>query len=317
MTRTAATVHARDAFGNAAAHSKTDQERGTPAGENAPPRRRPEQHRPRPLLHALSGTVFGTELLIFTLKPENAHARHLHLRSVLAVVQRWREAILSKCNGLPAPVRELLSGHACDGSPLDRPHLAFLPLACAGHPRAADRLRGMALALPAGTASGDRCAAQRAIAEVRRLVLGPLGVWAVRPATAGAPSAALRPETWTAWPRGATQWSTVTPFVFDRHPKAKQGAQHRREVAALVTRACTTIGLPPPREVIVTQASLHAGVPPSSQFPRPRRKDGSERRHAHATLVFDAPVRGPIVIGAGRYRGYGVCRPLDIGGVGA
>lgn len=36
-----------------------------------------------------------------------------------------------------------------------------------------------------------------------------------------------------------------------------------------------------------------------------------ERRHAHAILVFDRPVRGPILLGAGRYRGYGLCRPLS------
>jgi hypothetical protein len=41
------------------------------------------------------------------------------------------------------------------------------------------------------------------------------------------------------------------------------------------------------------------------------RKDGSERRHTHAILVFDEPVRGPVLIGAGRYRGYGFCRPLE------
>jgi len=30
----------------------------------------------------------------------------------------------------------------------------------------------------------------------------------------------------------------------------------------------------------------------------------------HAILVFDEPARGPVLIGAGRYRGYGMCRPL-------
>ena len=31
---------------------------------------------------------------------------------------------------------------------------------------------------------------------------------------------------------------------------------------------------------------------------------------AHAILVFDEPMRGPVLIGAGRFRGYGVCRAL-------
>ena len=71
------------------------------------------------------------------------------------------------------------------------------------------------------------------------------------------------------------------------------------------------LGLPAPRKVNFTQVSAHLGIPPSFGFPRLRRKDGSERRHTHAILVFDEPVCGPIVIGAGRYRGYGFCRPLN------
>ena len=47
-------------------------------------------------------------------------------------------------------------------------------------------------------------------------------------------------------------------------------------------------------------------------FPRLNRKDGSDRRHTHAILVFEEPVRGPILIGAGRYRGYGLCRALEM-----
>ena len=30
----------------------------------------------------------------------------------------------------------------------------------------------------------------------------------------------------------------------------------------------------------------------------------------HAILIFSEPVVGPVLLGAGRYRGYGLCRPL-------
>ncbi len=78
---------------------------------------------------------------------------------------------------------------------------------------------------------------------------------------------------------------------------------------SLVARACGA-RVPRPREIIVTSVSAHLGVPPALEFPRLRRKDGGERRHAHAILVFDEPVEGPVLIGAGRYRGYGVCRAI-------
>jgi len=79
----------------------------------------------------------------------------------------------------------------------------------------------------------------------------------------------------------------------------------------MISAACESIGLPKPREVIVTAVSAHLGVPPAFAFPRLCRKDGSERRHAHAILVFDVPVCGPMLLGAGRYRGYGLCRPME------
>jgi CRISPR-associated protein Csb2 len=62
--------------------------------------------------------------------------------------------------------------------------------------------------------------------------------------------------------------------------------------------------------VIVTQVSAHLGVPPARSFPSLRRKDGGPRLHTHAILIFDQPICGPLMIGAGRYRGYGVCRPM-------
>jgi CRISPR-associated protein Csb2 len=121
----------------------------------------------------------------------------------------------------------------------------------------------------------------------------------------------LRSEVWTARPDGATHWSTVTPLALDRHPKQKGRAAYQREVAGIVAEACAAIGLPYPREVVVTPVSAHLGAPPAHAFPQLERKDGSRRRHTHVIVVFDQPVGGPVLIGAGRYRGYGVCRPME------
>jgi CRISPR-associated protein Csb2 len=79
----------------------------------------------------------------------------------------------------------------------------------------------------------------------------------------------------------------------------------------MIRECCSRIGLPPPCEVVVTAVSAHLGAPPAHEFPRLRRKAGSQRRHSHAILIFDEPVCGPMLLGAGRYRGYGVCRPTD------
>jgi len=96
----------------------------------------------------------------------------------------------------------------------------------------------------------------------------------------------------------------------DRHPKARDPAEYQRQVAEIIATGCGAIGLPWPREVIVTHVAVHPGVPPAHVFSRLKRKDGSDRCHAHAMLVFNEPVVGPMLIGAGRYRGYGVCRAV-------
>jgi len=49
---------------------------------------------------------------------------------------------------------------------------------------------------------------------------------------------------------------------------------------------------------------------------KPRREyaDGathSTAAHTHAILVFDQPVCGPVLIGAGRFRANAVCRAMD------
>lgn len=259
---------------------------------------------------AARGTVFSPNAAVLTLAHETGPYRHLDLACVLAVTQLWREAVISQSNDLPIELRELLSGHARDGRPLELPHLAFLPLAFVGQPHADGHLLGWALALPTGLTPANRRLALAAIGQVRRLTLGRLGTWTVAPQSLARPPSTLRMETWTAGPEGAARWSTVSPVVLDRHPKSKERASYEREVVATIAASCARIGLPEPRHVIVTPIAAHMGVPPAHAFPRLRRKDNSERRHTHVILDFGQRVRGPIVLGAGRYRGYGFLRPL-------
>jgi len=262
--------------------------------------------RRRVLDHASSvpGTLFSPRLVHLRLAVGSGARPWLPLTSVLEVAQRLREAILSHCCDLPHRVQATLSGHDPDGGPLQIPHLAVLPLDLLGNPHPDGRLAGLALAFPAAISEGHRRLALRAARRVRRLVLGRLGVWNVLPAPA------RDEQAWTAHPQGAVHWSTVTPLVYDVHPKAPGEAASQREVAAMIARACRHVGLPAPREVIVTRVSAHLGAPPAHAFPRLRRKNGSQRQHTHVILAFDRPVRGPLLLGAGRYRGYGLLRPL-------
>jgi CRISPR-associated protein Csb2 len=259
------------------------------------------------------GSVFAPHFLTLRLEHEQSPYRHLDLACVLALSTRWRDALLSHSNDLQQSAKSLVAGHDSAGGPLQDAHLAFVPLAFVGHEHAQGHLLGAGVALPRATIREDRRAVMLAVSRVRTLKLGRLGVWRIEAMTAARPAWNLRPGTWTAAPTGATQWSTVTPIAFDHHPKSKAKAAYLDEVAAMIALGCTRIGLPEPREVVVTPVSAHLGVPPAHEFPRLHRKDGSQRRHTHAIITFDQPVCGPILLGAGRYRGYGLCRPLTAG----
>lgn len=260
---------------------------------------------------AICGTVFSPHLVVFTLERLEGPYRHLDLACTLALTERWREALASHANDLSAEAQQIISGHAPDRKPLEKPHLVFLPLGVVGHEHADGHLMGAALALPDAIPASLRQEVLRAAASVGELVLGRLGRWALEPVNMSRPPMTLRADIWTAHPAGATHWATVTPVAFDQHPKARNKAAYQTEAAELITGACERIGLPRPREVIITPVSAHLGAPPAHTFPRLRRKDGTERRHTQAILVFAEPVRGPVLLGAGRYRGYGFCRPMN------
>ncbi len=264
---------------------------------------------------AAGGTIFDPNVIVLALEREDGPYRFLDLSGMLGITERWREALISQSNDLPEPVRRLVSGHDPSGAPLEAPHVAMLPLAFVGHPHADGRLLGMGLALPSGVSSDERRGVLRALGRVGRLALGQRGVWRLQSPISSQQPWNLRAEAWTAHRSGATHWSTITPVVFDRHPKKGDRVAYQREVAAMIARACVRIGLPEPRDVIVTSVSAHVGVPAAHAFPRLRRKDGGERQHTHAILIFEPPVRGPILVGAGRYRGYGFCRPMYDQGV--
>jgi CRISPR-associated protein Csb2 len=94
----------------------------------------------------------------------------------------------------------------------------------------------------------------------------------------------------------------------DRYPKKDP---YGEEAVAIIRAACQRIGLPIPTAVTVTAVSRLLAVPVASEFPV-RALPGKPRRlHVHVQLEFQEAVVGPILLGAGRYYGYGLFRPLE------
>ena len=255
-------------------------------------------------------SCFDHRFELFRLEPDDSRFRYLDIVTTLGLTSMLHKGLLSTVTG---PIPESISGHRADGSPTDRVHVTLFSIPFVGSRYSDGHLMGVGIALPQGVSRHDERQLGEGLRRLREngLRMGNLGKWKLLDnPQSPPPGAMLRQETWTGWERGCSEWGTVTPFVFDKHPKAKETGEYLGEAAELVKDACERMGLPRPVEAVVRAVSSHAGVPHSRSFPRMKRKDGSERRHVHVTLRFDRPVVGPILIGAGRYRGYGLMMPM-------
>jgi CRISPR-associated protein Csb2 len=266
---------------------------------------------------AAPGSVFGKDWIVF----EDAGGDAPALEALPIVAKVLRDALMAHTGD---PVPELVSGHASNGSPSRDPHLAIVPLADIGWRHSAGRLMGIALVLPRAfedqlRTSPERRTTFQAIAqfstsengEAGALRLGAQGVWLLR-RVPQPEAASLRPARYC---RDASRWATVTPFVFDRFPKDKEG----QDAAGIIAQACLNIGLPAPVEIELHKhsaargspsAQRHGGEPASAGYRLPRGSALAHRPLRHLILTFEQPVRGPLILGAGRFQGLGICLPL-------
>ncbi len=288
-------------------------------------------------------TDFDSDLLILT----QEDGPRLPLASTLAVTQALRGAVMSHSAVQPPP--SWVSGHLEDGQPLrdGQQHLAFIALPFVGHEHADGHLLGVGLVFPRSVPRPERgrVLGRFLVSETGQprdveLTLGRLGVWTVRKRDWMKHRQALQPETWTAHPRGVTTWASVTPVVLDRFPKCdpfKERQEWEAEVAVIIATSCERLGLPAPVEVAVGTTSWHRGSPRATVKRRPLRghpeiaareaalgdgfahyptKGGNgPRPQLHVYLQFAEPVVGPVLLCAGRFLGYGLCKPFWGGGV--
>lgn len=224
-----------------------------------------------------------------------------------------RKAVMSHAAD---PIPPVISGHASDGSPIEQDHLAVVPLSFVDHPHATGDLLGVALVLPVETSDADRASLYRAVAawesEGAELKLGRLGAWRLERCVDTPALTGLQDTTWT---RPSAVWASVSPVVLDRHPgdiHARRSDRRRASLARAVKTvgdACERIGLPRPLSVEFSPAPFVNGAAVASEHRRRQmRKD--HRPYTHILLRFPVAVRGPVLLGAQRYRGLGLCCPV-------
>ena len=254
------------------------------------------------------------------------------VRASAVVATLIRERLSEGYRRIGRPVPEVISGRKSDGGPSTHPHLAIAPLAFVGFAHADGRVLGFALIPPRGSGLLDDIDFLRALRAVSvwdpqasRHVLR-LDTAAAGPArgmelaiTAEAERRSLHAQPYIG---PALTFATVTPIVLNRHPK-RVGEGGEAELRDQIVQAYRHIGLPEPAAASVVpslysavtggvSALSRAPVPGWTAWRLPAHLVGRPR--THAVIRFCEPVEGPVLLGAGRYLGLGLCRALDDGG---
>lgn len=272
-----------------------------------------------------SASLFGQDWLVF----RQMSGRRMSQTAGPEIARAMRGALM-KHGGDPPP--ELLSGHSPDGAPSSLPHLAIVPLPFVGSTHATGEVLGFALIFPRDVDASARQAVLRAVGlweSARRaeldddlidtpplqLMLGRAGVIELERVEWGrAPLKTLRSETWC---RPSQAWATATPIALDRNPgdlyshdREKAAAAHEA-AARIIGTACERIGLPAPAYVQIHPSVPLRGSVKARAFPRyPSDPNKHQRVKVHARMDFSVPVEGPVLLGAGRFHGLGLCLPL-------
>lgn len=256
------------------------------------------------------------------------------IRACGIVAKTLRDALLDGYGriGPGKAIPEIVSGHSPDGKPSRAPHLAVVPLAFTGFPYADGHMMGFALVPPRDSTILDDENFRKALRKLapvdedygRRILMlktkkgMPSGdAFSIKLSPTFEAPANKRSLDPALYIRPARTFATVTPIVLDRHLKAK-GAAQQEEISTQIAAACRNVGLPEPEAVIADKHSSIEGAPsayPSAKSPpwmRWRQPPSlASRRLTHAVIRFAQPMEGPVILGAGRFIGLGLCRPVD------
>ncbi len=247
------------------------------------------------------------------------------IRTTSLVCRMLRQALMSGYRriGMANEIPHIVSGHDSDGKPTRLPHMAVVPMAFAGFPHADGRVLGFALIPPAQTELSEipefRAAFEKIApydqAEERRVIvlsgkplreqlrLSPVGVTTKH---------SLSTEPYL---KPSRIWASVTPVVLDRHLKRKNNA----EIQEIIASACENTGLPRPNlnRIHIGKHSTVEGsppvrfsknAPPWTHWKIPHML--STRSLVHVAIDFECETAGPVLLGAGRFIGMGMCRGL-------
>ena len=216
-------------------------------------------------------------------------------RRVSMVTALFKEATLSqhqRIHGDPPPI---LHGHGLAGRGYEIAR--YLALPDVGYHWSRGRIHGLALWLPPGCEFTTRRMACDAARAIRRLTGRGVDV-SVVPRDDEARPLAAHPNRWL---RQSRRWITAFPAIHERR---------RTLDLPELERWCRHAGLPPPVAVRSARTPLVRGALDLAPV-EVNRPGKTALPYSHVELRFAQPVQGPVVVGSGRQRGFGLCVPVD------
>lgn len=221
-------------------------------------------------------------------------------RRLSAVTGAFKKALLDRYPSAREDVPAVLHGHGFAG---DRYELArFLGLVDVGGRHSRGRIHGLALWLPPQTENAVADSCREALARVSAAGLtGP-----------GFSTLPLLSESqdwpWSAhryrWTQSARRWATAVPAIYERRVRPLSLED--------VAQWCEHAGLPSPAAFRAARNPFITGGLRLSpvEVNRPDRSDLPKLPYCHLELLFESAIEGPVVIGSGRQRGFGLCAPV-------
>ena len=197
--------------------------------------------------------------------------------------ERVRGAVMSH---LDPNILPIISGHNPDGT-INHRHVAWTAIPNVGHQHADGTILGVGCWLPHDI-TDDECgqlwqALTKITVNYQPLVSDDNDLKSLRYRT---------------WDKPSHYWATVTPIALDRWPKKNHSAE--RIIADSIKR----LGLPEPLSIHCSSISVFNGAASSSRYETRK----CNRQLVHAVIQWNELIAGPLLIGAERYFGGGLCR---------
>lgn len=193
-------------------------------------------------------------------------------------------------------------------------HLAYVPLIYAGSDWSDGLISGCGVGVPHDITVDEEMILGRLLNRLTSISLRGESRSVAQTTAKADRSFTLTPSRWS---RPSRSWATVTPMEF-RWPKGRLNdlSLSRDQLIDLgnqVRQFCEWSSLPTPTQIDFDPQPWFRGSTLAQKFISSNHLKGRQSGYmSHVKLMFDSPVRGPLVLGRGANFGIGVFSPIEI-----